>query len=41
MDGMHRVLKALNAGEESVDAVVFDQDPEPDYTDVFPDDLPY
>ncbi len=41
MDGMHRVLKALNAGEESVDAIVFDQDPEPDYTDVFPDDLPY
>lgn len=41
MDGMHRVLKALNTGEESVEAVVFDQDPELDYIDVFPDDLPY
>ena len=41
MDGMHRVLKALNAGEESIKAVVFDQDPKPDYIDVFPDDLPY
>lgn len=41
MDGMHRVLKALNAGEVSIDAVVFEQNPEPDYTDVLPEDLPY
>ena len=41
MDGMHRVLKALNAGETSIEAVVFEQDPEPDYVDVLPDDLPY
>ena len=41
MDGMHRVLKALNAGEASIEAVVFEQDPEPDYIDVLPDDLPY
>ncbi len=40
MDGMHRVLKALNAGHVSIDAVIFDQDPEPDYVDVLPDDLP-
>ena len=43
MDGMHRVLKALNAGMETIDAVVFehDPDPDPDYIDVLPDDLPY
>jgi hypothetical protein len=41
MDGMHRVLKALNAGNETIDAVIFEQDPEPDYVDVLPDDLPY
>ena len=41
MDGMHRVLKALNAGQVSIDAVIFEQDPEPDYVDVLPDDLSY
>ncbi len=41
MDGMHRVLKALNNGEQYIEAVVFEQDPEPDYSDVMPDDLPY
>lgn len=41
MDGMHRVLKALNSGKSVIDAVIFDKDPEPDYTDVMPDDLPY
>ncbi len=41
MDGMHRVLKALNAGESSIEAVVFERDPEPDYVDVSPGDLPY
>lgn len=41
MDGMHRVLKALNEGLETIDAVIFEQDPEPDYVDVLPDDLPY
>ena len=40
MDGMHRVLKALNAGLETIDAVIFEQDPEPDYVDVLPDELP-
>lgn len=41
MDGMHRVLKALNSGLETIDAVIFEEDPEPDYVDVLPDELPY
>jgi hypothetical protein len=41
MDGMHRVLKALNAGMETIDAVIFEDDPEPDYIDVYPSQLPY
>jgi hypothetical protein len=41
MDGMHRVLRALLEGRESIDAVQFDPDPEPDYLDVTPDELPY
>lgn len=40
MDGMHRVLKALNARMHTIDAVIFEQDPEPDYVDVLPDELP-
>lgn len=41
MDGMHRVCKALIEGRETILAVRFDVDPEPDYIDVSPDDLPY
>ena len=41
MDGMHRVLKALNLGLDTIDAVVFPSDPEPDYIDVPLDELPY
>jgi hypothetical protein len=41
MDGMHRVLKALNAGLPTIDALIFAVDPEPDYVDVFPEELPY
>ena len=41
MDGMHRVAKALLEGRETIEAVKFNQDPEPDYEDVHPDDLPY
>jgi len=41
MDGMHRVAKALLEGQETIEAVQFSQDPEPDYEDVHPDDLPY
>ena len=41
MDGMHRVAKAYMLGHESIDAVQFDIDPEPDYIDVPIDDLSY
>lgn len=41
MDGMHRVCKALIEGMETIQAVQFKLDPEPDYIDVSPDDLPY
>jgi hypothetical protein len=41
MDGMHRVLRAVLEGREVVDAVQFEVDPDPDYTDVTPDELPY
>ena len=41
MDGMHRVCKALIEGRETIRAVRFDVDPEPDYVDVDPDELPY
>ena len=41
MDGMHRVAKALLEGQETIEAVQFRQDPQPDYEDVHPDDLPY
>lgn len=40
MDGMHRVLKALLNGLESIEAVRFEHDPEPDFVDVAIDDLP-
>ena len=41
MDGMHRVTKALLEGRETIEVVQFSQDPEADYKDVQPDDLPY
>jgi hypothetical protein len=41
MDGMHRVMKAARAGMESIEAVKFKQDPEPDFVGVQPDDLEY
>lgn len=41
MDGMHRVAKALRAGRTHIDAVQFPVDPQPDYRDVQPPDLPY
>ncbi|MEN3371391.1 MAG: hypothetical protein V7609_3534 [Verrucomicrobiota bacterium] len=40
MDGMHRVLKALLGGWQSIEAVQFEHDPEPDFVDVAIDDLP-
>lgn len=41
MDGMHRVCRALIEGRSTILAVRFDMDPNPDYIDVSPDDLPY
>lgn len=41
MDGMHRVIKALLNGVQSIEAVRFDREPEPDFIDVALDDLPY
>jgi hypothetical protein len=41
MDGMHRICKALLIGLTDIEAVRFLHDPEPDYIDVNPDDLPY
>jgi len=41
MDGMHRICKALLQGQNDIEAVRFDHDPEPDYIGVDPDELPY
>ena len=41
MDGMHRVGKAYLEGLSSLAAVRFLHTPEPDFTDVYPDQLPY
>lgn len=39
-DGMHRVVKAFVAGHDTIDAVRFGSDPEPDHTGLGPDQLP-
>jgi hypothetical protein len=41
MDGMHRVARALLAGAEVIRAVRFEVQPEPDYRNCMPEDLPY
>jgi hypothetical protein len=41
MDGMHRVIKALMLGHETIKAVQFNEDLKPDFVDVQEDDLPY
>ena len=41
MDGMHRVSKALIEGRDTIEAVQFENDPEPDYVGCQPDELPY
>ena len=41
MDGMHRIAKALYEGKEKISAVQFRETPEPDYENVYPDELPY
>jgi hypothetical protein len=41
MDGMHRVAKALLEDRTEIEAVQFEQDPEPDYLNKHPSELPY
>lgn len=41
MDGMHRVGKAFLQEQITITAVQFQKDPEPDYTDIHPDELSY
>jgi hypothetical protein len=41
MDGMHRVVKALVQGLETIEAVRFTTDPDPDYVGREPSELPY
>ena len=41
MDGMHRVAQAVLRGRNTVEAVQFDEDPEPDHVGRGPNDLPY
>ena len=41
MDGRHRMAKAMLAGRNTIQAVQFRNDPEPDYIDVYPHELPY
>jgi hypothetical protein len=41
MDGMHRVAKALVEGRAEIEAVKFERDPEPDYLNKHPSELPY
>lgn len=41
MDGMHRVAKAVRQGLSTIDAVQFDEDPEPDHVGLGPEELPY
>lgn len=41
MDGMHRLCKALLNDIREIDAVQFENDPEPDFSNCNPQDLPY
>lgn len=41
MDGMHRIARALLEGRESIPAVQFEIQPEPDFRDCDPESLPY
>ena len=41
MDGMHRVMRAVREDRTHIEAVQFDEDPEPDYVGLEPDELPY
>ena len=41
MDGMHRVARAVLQGDSSIEAVQFEVQPEPDFRNCRPEDLPY
>ena len=41
MDGRHRIAKALLQNLDEIVAVRFEEDPEPDYVGLGPDELPY
>ena len=41
MDGMHRIARAILDGRSTISAVRFIAEPEPDYQDCAPEDLPY
>jgi hypothetical protein len=41
MDGMHRVARAILDGRSTVSAVRFVTEPEPDFRNCSPEDLPY
>jgi hypothetical protein len=41
MDGMHRVARSVLEGRRDIEAVQFEQDPEPDHVGRGPSDLPY
>ena len=41
MDGMHRVARALLDGKTTIKVVQFEQQPEPDFQNCKPEDLPY
>ena len=41
MDGMHRVVRALLDDRSTISAVQFDVQPEPDYRNCSPTDIPY
>jgi hypothetical protein len=41
MDGMHRIARAILDGQVTIKAVQFLDEPEPDYRDCSPEDLPY
>jgi hypothetical protein len=41
MDGMHRVVKALMEGRDTISAVQFEVQPEPDFRNCRPEDLSY
>ena len=40
MDGMHRIARAILDGHSTIRAVQFTVQPEPDYRDCMPDELP-